>query len=359
MDAIVCGVLCSGEEAMTKGALSAALAICVLASAGKARAQSAQDKAAAEVLFEDGKDLMRQKKFGLACPKFAESNRLDTGLGTMLWLADCYDKNGQSASAWGEFREAMDIAARTHDAREKVARDRANRLEPTLSRMAIVVGPGSMASGMVVKRDGVEVGQTLWGEAVPGDPGSHTITVTAPKKRPWETSVLVLRGVKKLDVTVPPLEDLPVSATPPPLPPYTPGDDTGQNPPPPPPRSTSNGTVQRVTGGIIGGLGVAGIGAGVGLYLYANQQVTNSDAKGNKCTGGGFDTQGCVPGAAADRVHAQNATTGEIISFVGGGVLILTGVVLIVVAPSGSRSSARLEPWFGPGGGGMSLKGEW
>jgi serine/threonine-protein kinase len=194
---------------MAKRTLTAVAAACLLLSAGRARAQSAQDKAVAEVLFEEGKDLMKVKKYGLACPKFLESNRLDTGLGTMLWLADCYDKNGQSASAWGEFREAMDVAARNHDAREKVARDRSNKLEPTLSKMTIVVGVSAQVPGMVVKRDNVEVGQTLWGEAVPVDPGAHTVTVSAPRKRPWETTIQVIRGVKNVDVPVMALDDAP------------------------------------------------------------------------------------------------------------------------------------------------------
>ena len=348
---------------MRKSTLTAAWSICVLASTGLAHAQSAQDKAGAEVLFEEGKDLMKQHKYGQACPKFLESNRLDTGLGTMLWLADCYDKNGQSASAWGEYKEAADIASRTHDAREKVARDRANRIEPTLSRLLIVVAPASMASGMVVKRDGVEVGQTLWGEAVPVDPGTHMVNVTAPKKRPWESSVLVVRGTKKLELQVPPLEDLPVPAAPnPPLPAYTPGDDSG--PTPPVRRSGSNGTPQRIVGGVIAGLGLGAEGAGLGLYFYATNQINLSDAtqpngQHPKCTEGGFSTQGCTTAEAQERVHAQNATTGEIIAFVGGGVLVLTGIVLVVVAPSGSGGSARLAPWLGPTGTGMSFQGEW
>jgi hypothetical protein len=351
---------------MRKGTLGAVAAICVLASAGRAHAQTAQDKAGAEVLFEEGKDLMRQKKFGLACPKFLESNRLDTGLGTMLWLAECYDKNGQSASAWGEFREAMDIAQRNHDAREKVARERSNRLEPTLSRMAIIVGPSSNASGMVVKRDNVEVGQTLWGEPVPVDPGAHTVTVTAPRKRPWETTVQVLRGVKNLEVQVPALEDLPTPiAPPPPLPAYKPGDEA----PATQPRASSSGGgggAQRAVGGVLIGLGLAAEGGGIGLYLFAKQQLDAADqGKGSKPNGcnspDGFGTAGCNQTATNDREQAQNATTGEIISLVGGGVFVVTGIVLIIVAPTGSdkKSSSRFVPWFSPSGGGMSWQGAW
>src|SRR3984957_19131179 len=179
------------SESMNRRTLAVVVTALVLTSAGTARAQAAQDKAAAEVLFEEGKELMHQKKFGLACPKFLESNRLDAGLGTILWLADCYEKNGQTASAWGQFREAAEIAARQHDPREKVAHARAVRLERTLAKMTIIVGAGTAVPGLEVTRDGDKIGQPSWGEEVPVDPGPHKIAVTAPHKKPWESIVNV------------------------------------------------------------------------------------------------------------------------------------------------------------------------
>src|SRR3954466_14533076 len=113
------------------------IATCHLLSAGPAGAQNASDKAAAESLFDEGKKLASEHKYAEACPKFSESLRLDSGVGTMLYLADCYEKVGQTASAWGQFREAAAIAKRQNDAREKIARERAARLEPKLSRLSI------------------------------------------------------------------------------------------------------------------------------------------------------------------------------------------------------------------------------
>jgi hypothetical protein len=65
-----------------------ALGLAVIAAPPPAGAESAQDKAAADVLFKEAKRLMQDGKLA-ACPKFAESNRLDSCLGTTLWLADC------------------------------------------------------------------------------------------------------------------------------------------------------------------------------------------------------------------------------------------------------------------------------
>ncbi|MCL2451247.1 MAG: hypothetical protein FWD17_20060, partial [Polyangiaceae bacterium] len=77
------------------GVTCTAVIACAGPGAGHAFAQTASEEAAAEALFEQGRDLMLAGRVAEACPKFAESERLDPAPGTLLNLATCYERNGQ------------------------------------------------------------------------------------------------------------------------------------------------------------------------------------------------------------------------------------------------------------------------
>ena len=68
---------------------------------------SASQRASAEALFQQATKLMDEKRYGEACEKLAGSQDLDPALGTMLYLADCYEHAGRSASAGALFHESM------------------------------------------------------------------------------------------------------------------------------------------------------------------------------------------------------------------------------------------------------------
>jgi len=325
--------------------VAAVLAASMVLAGRNARAQSAQNAAEAEVLFEQAKELMATKEYPEACAKFAESNRLDVGIGTMLWLAECYEKNGQSASAWAQFVEAADAAAKGHDKRQKVARDRAAQLEPFLSRLTLEVPPESDIPGLEVTRDGTAVGRAVWGTLVPVDPGPHAFVASAPARKSWQTTVVVEAGRQGV-VTVPPLEAEQRSEAPAALAPPIPGQAVA---PSPPQATIGTGVDSRVAAGRSASagqgracgiaavtLGAVGIGAGSVLGFVAKSQLDASNS-GDHC----LPDNSCDAFGTSERHKAFDSATASTIAFAAGGALLVGGIVLFVVAagPSAGPSS--------------------
>jgi hypothetical protein len=282
-----------------------------------ARADDATDRqSAAQILFEQGRDAVKRGSFAEACPKFAESERLDSGIGTELWLADCYENNGQTASAWATFKEAAASAALKNDTRERVARDRASQLEPKLSRLSIFVPPGAAAQGVEVRRDGVRVGSAEWGVPVPLDPGVHTVGATAVGHKDWSTTVTLDPHVGTLQVTVPELGPAPS----PPLP------DATQSPPSAPQANT--GSTRRWIGVVTAGVGVAGLLVGGVLGLRAKSTYDDSNAF-DHC----LPDNECDAAGKQDRSSAFSLATGSTVAMALGAAAVAGGAVLYFTAP--------------------------
>ena len=88
------------------------------------------DRQIAQSLFDEGRILLEADRPREACPKFAESQRLDPGGGTLLNLALCLELSGKTGSAWARYQEARAIAARDgRKDREEFARASAQLLK--------------------------------------------------------------------------------------------------------------------------------------------------------------------------------------------------------------------------------------
>lgn len=187
----------------------------VALTAGPAAAQDAS-KAAAIAAFDEAQALMDQGQVAAACPKFAQSYELDPQLGALLYLADCLEQNGQTASAWSGFRDAAEVAQKRGDARAQVASERAEALEPRLSRMQLEV-PADLP-GLRITRNGVPVPEALWVTAIPVDPGEYVIEASAAGYVPWQGKVEIRGEGSVTTLAIPPLEPEAVSADPSPAP---------------------------------------------------------------------------------------------------------------------------------------------
>lgn len=328
-------------------ALAAALTIAV---AGRpARAQSAEDKAAAEALFDEGRKLFLAKKYADACPKLESSQKLDPGIGTLLYLADCYEGLGRIASAWGTFREAAAEAKAAGQAeRERIARARANLLEPKLHKLTIAVGAPD-TPGLTVKRNDAPVKKAVWGSSLPVDPGACEITASAPGKKPWSVKIQIPDGPGAQTVTIPALEDAP--AAPPPPPDITPPPGPVAPPPPPPPPAGLG--AQRTAGIAVGAAGIVSLGIGgvLGGLAASKNSTANTLCPDTACS-----SQEGVDAAHTAGVFAD-AATGLLIA---GGVMAAGGLVLVLTAPSNrAQEKAWIVPSFSAGFAGLTAGRTW
>lgn len=178
---------------MTK-AVSRAFALCV-ALLGAARAEAQSASAQAEAMFREGRALIAAGKIAEACAAFESSQQLEPATSTLMNLASCRERNGQLATAWGLFLDAAratrDGAGATDKKLNRVAGERAKRLEPRLSRLTINVPPGSRIGGLEVLRAAVVLEPAMWNRAIPVDGGTYQVAARAPGATIWTASVTV------------------------------------------------------------------------------------------------------------------------------------------------------------------------
>ena len=306
--------------------LAFVLAAGLMAAAIDAHAEPSEGgAAAAESLFQEARKLMDAKRYSEACPKLVASQKIAPAVGTLLNLADCYERAGQLASAWARFHEAIALAQRLgRPDREKTAKDRADKLEPRLIKLTIV----SQEKDVEVKLDGNVLDAAALGTPVPVDPGKHSIEAAAKGKKPFSTTVDVSDRARSPSVEIPALDADPEATK------SSSGGSTG--------RSsgvaqgveeqTSGSSTQRVVSYVAMGLGVVGLGVGTVFGLRTSS--TWKDAM-THCTGVECDRTGVT--LATD---AKNAGTVSTISFIAGGALLAGGAVLFFTSPSASSKPA-------------------
>ncbi len=318
-----------------------ACVVSLAATAQPAAAQSGTKTAVAEALYRQARDLMAAGNYAEACPKLAESQRLDPATGTLLNLASCHEQQGKLATAWIEYSDAL-VAARRDGREDRVeyARARAAEIEPRLSRLTLVLAEGADEPALTIELDGASVGRAILGAATPVDPGTHTVVATAPGKKPWTGSVEIGPENDQKTLTIPALEPAPPEpraaepASAPPVAIFTsprPA-DAGSRPVP---------TPVYVAGGLTLALAA---GAGVTGVAYLGKRSTYDDAR--------------EEGSATREQRDVARRMGYVNLGLWAATAIGAGVttVLYVTRPERARS-ARLQPLIGPSVAGLSVGG--
>jgi hypothetical protein len=292
-----------------------------------ARAQSA-DTALATELFNAGRDLMRDGSYAAACPKLAESARLDAKVGTFARLAECEEKLGKMVAARGYWQQATNLARAQRDPRLAHVEAELARVDKVVSKVDVLLD-GPTPQGVSLRLDGVEVGAAGVGVALPVDGGSHTIVVSAPGKRPFTTTVATVADGAVVPVHVPAFEDAPVVLAPP----------LAATPAAAPTRSywTPVRKVGLATLGV--GAAVLAVGGVFGILAKVKLDASNNDGcSGNTCPLNAFD----------ERNTARTDGTLSTVFFIAGAAVAAAGGGLLVFAPGAKEHPEAMSVGLGP-----------
>jgi hypothetical protein len=300
-------------------------------------------RARAQQLFEAAMADVEKENFDAACPKFRASYEADPKASVILNLAQCYERIGKTASAWGAYKEAVVLAKKAQkDEWTKLAEERIAAITPKLITLSIVVPPESVVGGLEIRRDGTPLLRGEWEVAIPIDPGEHAVEASAPGKESWSRLVTALEGDAKLTVSIPVLRDLPKPDVPPP--------PIAERPVAPP---IPFWNTQRTVGLIVGGVGLATMASGLVLGLAAS---TRYDSARSECNAG---TTRCPPDAVARSEGAYDLATASTVTFVAGGLVLVGGGVLFLFANDPKKNWISLSPAAGPSQAGLQARGTW
>jgi hypothetical protein len=288
----------------------------VLSIASVARAEpSAADRAAAQSLFDEGRQLMDAGQYEQACERFARSQKIDAGGGTLLNLAMCHDKQGLVATAYTEYNDALSQALRDgRTDREQLARERIDALGPTIPRVRVSFAGGA-PPGLEVRIDGEPLALDALDPAaplLPMDPGVHRFTASAPDREPRTVEVTVAAGARVTNVVIPALG-------------IASAQKTGETAP-------SSGSARKTTGYVIGlaGLAAIGVGVGFGVDALAKQRESNDKCPTDRCSD---------PSAVSASDHAVTSAWVSDIAIGAGVVAVGVALYLVLTSPSSSSSS--------------------
>lgn len=305
----------------------------------------------AEGLFREGKDLMQKGDYAAACPKLAESQRLDPSPGTLLNLASCQEKQGKIASAWATYLAAGRLARtqnRTNIVEE--AKQRAAALEPKVSYLKIVLA--ERVAGIQVKIDDVTLESAVLDSKVPVDPGARTVSIGAPGHKTVEMKVTIGAEHDSQTLNVPRLEKgEPSEVKPGPKP--TPGQ---AEPGPKTPDAAASGPP--VLAYVVGGVGVVALGVGTAFAFMAKSAYGDAEDKCPTKTNCSSDAIS-LRDKAETRANIANVGIGLGVVGVGvGAVLLLTHSPPAKEKPPATGfKSIRVSPFAGRDAAGLSLSG--
>jgi hypothetical protein len=297
----------------------------------------ANNKALAQATYDKARELIKNGKIEEACAAFADSQKLDPALGTLVALGACHEKQGKVASAWAEYLEASGMG---DSPAAKFARDRVDALAVQVPKVRTLL-PFDYPKDATFTLDGNDIALSVLKLDLPIDPGHHTLTIASGTKK-GTVSFDATAGAGVVEVKLDFEQAAPQTA------PSAGASAATTTPPPSSPSSGGGGdrTIGLVVGGV--GVGVLAVAGVFGVLTLVNDGKRQSEVNLYNSTG--------TPADLTSATNYRNtALTFQTLGFITGGVgivCIATGAYFFLTAKSEAPKTSLL-PYVGPGGGGF------
>lgn len=148
------------------------LALLVCLPAAALAQPSEQDTAAARALFEEGRRLAGENRWGEAVDRFQRALARRSSPAIRYNLAVALEHEGHLVDSSEQLRAAL-LEAGPRDAARRAAQELLSTIEPRIARLTVVVGQALV--GAEISLDGHTLPSERLGVATPVDPGHHVV----------------------------------------------------------------------------------------------------------------------------------------------------------------------------------------
>lgn len=302
-------------------AILASLCLSLAATTAAAR-PSRKELSRARAKFQQGTELEQAGDWSTALTRFRDVGQVKMTPQVRYHIALCEEHIGQLAVALGGYKLALrgadEVRAKSF---KTTVQKHIDNLQARIPKLTVKRGAGAEAAS--IQLDGVTLGISSIGVAVPVDPGPHTVSAKAPGHEPFSRTISLKEKEKK---TV----DIVLKATPAPS-------TTAPTPTPSGPVGGEKHTIavkphSKVVPFIIGGVGVASLAASGTFFLLKNKAISDLNAS---C---GPDHNACP---ASSKSTYDNAKLYNLLSEVTLGVGVAGVGTAVVLLITGHHSQAK------------------